>query len=196
MRIVRHFIQMIVAILAVVVCMIYPFLPGPYDVLAVPLSTMLQLFGAAGLLLVPVGILWLVFELRKQARRKRNLPAIDRGYFFATSSLISASVLAILVSLLSLNISIAMAVLALALWFFAVSRSLSKLNSLKTAEVEGINPAPMYLIVIPLAMLLFQVMFAARLTEFSRNLAIANSSEFIRDIETYREKYGYYPVSL
>lgn len=112
------------------------------------------------------------------------------------SSLISASVLALLVSLLSLIISIAMAVLALALWSFAVSRLLSKLKSLKTAEVEGINPAPMYLIVIPLAMLIFQVMFAAPLTEFSRNRAIANSNEFIRDIEAYHDEYGYYPISL
>lgn len=112
------------------------------------------------------------------------------------SSLIIASVLAILVSLLSLNISIAMAVLALVLWFFAVSRLLSKLKSLKTAEVEGINPAPMYLIAIPLTMLLFQVMFAAPLTEFSRNHAITNSNEFIRDIEAYHDEYGHYPVSL
>ena len=43
-----------------VLCMVYPFLPGGYDRLAVPLSTMAQVFGVVGLALVPVGLLWLI----------------------------------------------------------------------------------------------------------------------------------------
>lgn len=39
-------------------------------------------------------------------------------------------------------------------------------------------------------------MLAARLTEFSRNHAIANSNEFVSHIERYRAQYGHYPVSL
>jgi hypothetical protein len=37
---------------------------------------------------------------------------------------------------------------------------------------------------------------AAPLTEFSRNRAIANSHDFVRDIEVYHDEYGRYPVSL
>jgi hypothetical protein len=43
-----------------VLCMVYPFLPGGYDRLAVPLSTMAQVFGVVGLALVPGGLLWLL----------------------------------------------------------------------------------------------------------------------------------------
>jgi hypothetical protein len=39
-------------------------------------------------------------------------------------------------------------------------------------------------------------MLAAPLTEWSRNHAIANSREFISDIEQYRAQYGRYPTSL
>jgi hypothetical protein len=177
--------------------MIYPFLPGGYDGLAVPISTMVQLFGAAGLLLVPMGALWLVDEARARAQKKRNLHHPYRGYYFAIACLITASIVATAVSLfVGLGISLALGVLALALWFYAVSRLLPKLKRLKKAEAENLNPAPLYLIIIPLAALLFQAVFAAPLTEFSRNHAITNSNEFIVDIEAYHDEYGHYPVSL
>ena len=35
-----------------------PFLPGQYDSLAVPLSTIVQALSMAGLLLVPIGAFW------------------------------------------------------------------------------------------------------------------------------------------
>lgn len=40
--------------------MVYPFLHGRYDRLALPLSTMTQVFGVVGLALVPGGVLWLM----------------------------------------------------------------------------------------------------------------------------------------
>ena len=89
-----------------------------------------------------------------------------------------------------------MSVLALVLWFYSVSRWLLRLKLLQKAEAENINPTPLYLTLMPLAILLFQVVLAAPLTEFSRNHAIANSNEFIRDIEAYHDEYGRYPVSL
>ncbi|MGE5797163.1 MAG: hypothetical protein ACM34N_10280, partial [Ignavibacteria bacterium] len=60
----------------------------------------------------------------------------------------------------------------------------------------NINPLPLYLIIIPLTLLFFQVVLADPLTEFSRNHAIANSNKFVNDIEEYHAKYGHYPVSL
>jgi hypothetical protein len=67
---------------------------------------------------------------------------------------------------------------------------------LKRAPGEHINPAPVYITVLPLAALLIPLVFARPLTEFSRSRAIANSGEFVRDIEAYRDKYGHYPISL
>jgi len=124
-----------------VLCLFYPFLPEKYDELAAALSTMAQLFGAAGLLLVPIGVLWLVYEVRKRAQRNRNLPNTGRGYYFAMASLIAASIVAIAVSLvIFLGIGISFGVLTLALWFYAVYRLIPRPKLLKKAEDENINP--------------------------------------------------------
>jgi hypothetical protein len=149
------------------------------------------------MLLVPLGALWLVYELRKQVRRNRNLPGTNRGYYFALVSLILASILVILISLFtSFGIGISLGVLILALWFYVVSRLLPELKLLKKAESENINPTPFYLILIPIIVLLFQLTLAIPVTEFSRNYAIARSAEFISDIEAYRTAHGQYPRSL
>jgi hypothetical protein len=180
-----------------ILCIFSPFLPGKYDGLAVPLSTAAQLLGAAGLLLVPIGLLWLMYEVVKRAQRNRTHSNPGRGFSFALASLIAASVLVIAVSLFVLfGISTTLGVLMLVLWFYAVSRCLPKLRQLKTAEAANVHPVPLYLIIIPLAVLLLQVLLAAPLTEFSRNHAIANSSEFVSHIETFHSEYGHYPVTL
>lgn len=177
--------------------MFYPFLPGEYDGMAMPLSTIAQLLGTIGLLLVPIGILWLIHELRKLAKQKQNLPSTDRSYFFAVASLIAASLVAVLVSLVAvISSGILFGILTIALWYYIISRLIPGLKRLKTSQAESINPIPFYLVFIPIALLFFQVTLARRATEISRNHAIANSKEFIRDIEAYHDKYGHYPVSL
>lgn len=192
-----HFVRIAGIIILVVLCIFYPYFPGEYDGLALALSTTAQLFGAAGLLLLPIAVLWLVYEVRKRARRKRNLPNTGRGYYFATASLIAASILTILISLvLFLAIGISFGLLTLALWFYAVSRLIPGLKLLKKAESEKINPAPYSLIFIPIAVLLFQIAFSAPATEFSRNHAIANSAELINEIERHHVEHGRYPNSL
>src|SRR5262249_11280207 len=149
-------------------CILYPFLPGGYDPLAVPLSAIARLFGAAGLLLVPIGVLWLIYELRGRGQRKDSLPNSANGrYCFAIVSLIVVSILAIAVSLLSLfGISISIGILTLTLWLYVIARLIPRLKPLKDAENESLNPVPLYLIVIPSVVLLFQVTLAAPATEF------------------------------
>ena len=118
-------------------------------------------------------------------------------YYFALVSVITASVVAAAIALIALaTIGSSFGLLMLVLWLYIVSRLFPTLRLLKNAESERISPAPLYLIVIPIAALVFQVVLAAPLTEFSRNRAIANSNEFIRDIEAYYDEYDHYPVSL
>jgi hypothetical protein len=194
---ISHLVKMASIIAVAVLCICLPFLPGQYDGLAVPLSTTVQLLGAAGLLLVPIGILWLLAEMVWHFQRDRTPPNPRRRVTFALASLIAASLLVIVVSLfVLLGISTSLGILTLVLGFTTVSRAIPKLRQLKTAEAANIPPAPLYLIVIPLAVLLFPVALAPALTKFSRNRAIANSNEFVSHIERYHAEYGHYPVSL
>jgi hypothetical protein len=195
--VILHLVKVAGITAVTILCICSPFLPGKYDALAVPLSTMAQLFGAAGLLLVPIGVLWLTSEIVRRSQRNRTPPNPRRGYYFALASLTAASVLVVVVSLgVLFGISTSLGIMTLALWFYAVSRWLPGLRRLKTAETENIHPAPLYLITLPVAVLVFQAVLAARLTEFSRNRAIANSTEFVSHLERYRAAYGRYPVTL
>ncbi len=192
-----HCAWMGVIIAAIVFCTFYPFLPGRYDGLAFTLSGMAQVFGVAGLPLVPIGALWLAYELRKRARRKRNLPQKERGYHLAVVSLIVLSLVvatACLVAAQSTGFSLAL--ILLASWTCAVTRLLPKLKHLKSTEARDFHPAPLYLLLIPLAVLSLQNALAAPATELSRNRAITNSAELLREIGHYHETYGHYPQNL
>ena len=194
---IRHIVRIAAIIILFVLIMVYPFLPGQYDALALPLSTIVQLLATVGLLLIPLGALWLVYELRKRARRNRNISATNREYYFALVSLIAGSILVILISLFALfGISVSLGVLTFALWFYAVSRFIPELRLIKQVERGSINPTPFYLTFILVVVLLFQLTLAAPLTEFSRNTAMEQSAEFINDIEAYRSAHGNYPHSL
>ena len=193
----RHSVRIATIIISVVLIMVYPFLPGSYDAMAFSLSTIAQLLATVGLLLVPLGVVWLVYELRKRVRIDQNRQLKNRGYSFAMVSLVVSSILIILISLFAtFGIGISFGVLTFVLWLYVISRLIPGLKLMKKAETENINPAPLYLIFIPIILLLFQLLLAAPLTEFSRDRAIAESNEFIMDIEAYHDEYGHYPVSL
>jgi hypothetical protein len=174
----------------IALCILYPFLPGAYDRLAVGLSTTAQVLGVLGLLLVPVGALWLISELRQPARKQRR-------YSFALAAVIAGGLVAAAASLIAFaTAGLSFGLLALALWAALFIRFIPGLKRLKIAQGAGIHPAPLYLILLPLAVTLFQILFAAPLTDFSRSRAIANSAELIRDIEAYHTAHGRYPAAL
>jgi hypothetical protein len=191
-----HLLRMGGITILLVLCMFYPFLPGDYDGLAMALSTTAQLLGTVGLLLVPIGAFWLIYEARKRGRRAHS-PNTDRGYYFALASLIAASIVAIAVSLSSFfGFGISLGALTLALWFYVISRVVPRLKLLKKAETQTINPTPFYLIFIPIALLLFQITLATPATAFSRNRTIMRSAELINEIEKHHAAHGRYPSSL
>ena len=192
-----HLVRISGLITFLVLCTFYPFLSGKYDGLAVPLSTMAQIFGVIGLLLVPVGVSWLIYELRKRARGKRNLPTKARGYYFAMASMVASSIVAIAISLSAfVNIGLSFGLLTLALWCYVVARLRPGLKLLKGPQAESFNHVPLYLVFIPCIVLIFQLALAPRATNFSRNRAIVQSAELIGDIEEYHARYGSYPRSL
>ena len=190
---VTHSLRIAGILILIVLGILYPFIPGEYDSLAMPLSIMIQAFGVLGMLLVPAGILWLAYELR----RRQNHSEKAHRYSFALASLVIASFIAIVLALIAFaTVGLSFGLIALSLWLYIVIRLLPRVRSLKSEESERLNSTPLYLIVIPIATLVFQLVLAAPLTEFSRNRAITNSNEFIWDIEVYHDKYGHYPVSL
>src|SRR5262245_8304517 len=194
----KHLALIVVLTALVVLGILYPFLAVEYDILAMPLSTIVQSFGVLGLLLVPIGLPWLWHEIVKHSQRKRNLTYKNRGYSFALAAVIASSVVTVLVLLVVfLAFSRIFGLLLFSIWLYAVLKILlPKIRLLKTTEAEYFNFTPLYLLCLPILTLLLQLALAAHAKEWSRNRAIANASEFISGIERYRAQYGQYPVSL
>ena len=79
-----HFPRITAATAGIILFTLLPFLPGRYDSLAVPLSLMARIFGVVGLLLVPVGALWVAFGYWSRLAA--------RQYGIAIAALITSSV--------------------------------------------------------------------------------------------------------
>src|SRR4030095_7683473 len=64
-----HFIRIIIATLLIVAFMFSPYIPGDYDNFSFTLSGMAQLLSFVGLLLVPIGMPWLIYETVKRSKK-------------------------------------------------------------------------------------------------------------------------------
>jgi hypothetical protein len=163
--------------------MAYPFLPGRYDRLAVPLSTMAQVFGVVGLALVPGGVLWLIMP--------------RHGFVLAVlATAVGTGIALILALFATLSVGNAFGVLTLAAWVFMLGQVIPAVRRLRRAGGSGRRFAPVYLVCLPLVAFAAQLALAAPMARASRERAIANARAFIADIEQYHTRHGRYPVSL
>ena len=163
--------------------MVYPFLPGRHDQLAVSLSIGVQAFGMMGLLLVAIGVLWLAMP----------------GHAFAWAMLAMAvgTCLTLVLSLIAtFSTGHAFGVLTLVACAYALMRFGRSAWHLRQGRSSAWHPAPMYLVLLPALTCVVQWTISTPLTRWSRDRAIANAAPLIADIEQYRASHGRYPASL
>ena len=178
----KHTVLLIVLTALITLGIIYPFLSGDFDHLAIPISTMLQVFGLVGLTLVPVGVLWL---------------AMPRHRFgFAITTLIVGTFVILFITLFAtFSVGKSLGVITLLLWTTVVIFLIPKVKSLRI-ETKKIYWLPVYLISLPMVSLLLQLTLAKHLTQLSRNRAINNAERFIKHIEEFHTQVGQYPLTL
>ena len=183
-----HLLGITAATAGIILCTLLPFLPGRYDTLAVPLSMIAQLLGKVGLLLVPVGALWMASRYWSRLA--------GRQYVVAIGALIAALLVWVILLVGALMSSLLLGVGALALSAYAVVRMSPRLRLLTSATPRPPSALPLYMLIVPIAVAILQVVLAGPATEFSRSRAIRNSAPLIADIEQYRAVHGRYPTSL
>lgn len=177
--------------------MLWPFLPGEYDPAAASLSIVAQGIAWAGLLLAPLGLIWLAYEFRNRSKRSGAASGKDAGYWLAMASIGAATTIPLGVAVGAfLNGGIALGIGTVAAWTYCVVKLLAKVRARRTAEMRSFNTAPLYVVVVPLMAFIARIALLGPASEFSRNRAIENSSDLIRDIEGYRDRQGRYPPSL
>jgi hypothetical protein len=181
----RHLFGITAATALIVFCTLLPFLPGPYDSNAAALSLMCQLFGMAGLLLVPVGALCVL---------SRYWSVLAGKHFgLGMTALVVGSLLLLVVSLGGLASGLVLSVGVFAVGAYAAARMARRLRSLTPAAVHALG---LYLLIVPVAVVLLQFTLIGPAIEFSRGRAIRNSAPLIAEIERYHAAHGRYPSSL
>ena len=184
----RHLLGIVVAVALVLLCTLLPFLPGSYDNLAVALSEMAHMFGIVGLLLVPIGLLWLA------ANRSSRLA--QRRHVFPLFALIASTIVWFSLWLAAtVQSGYVLSVAVVLLWIWVLRKTWTTFRQ-GSQTASGASALPFYLIAVPLVVASLQWALVERAVEMSRNRAIANSAPLIAAIEEYRNRNGQYPTSL
>ena len=132
----RHTLSIVAIVAGIVLCTVLPFLPGRYDSLAVPLSAMAQALGVVGLLVVPIGVVWMAVEFGNRGAAKR------KG--FAVATLIASSLVWAVVSLVgTIAGGFSVGVLAAGLFTYATARVIPRFARLEsdTSDTRSMVPA-------------------------------------------------------
>jgi hypothetical protein len=169
-------------IVLLVSAMLLPFLPGRHDPLVATLAVSATGVSFGSLLLVPVGVVWLTAA---------------RGYGPAKAALVVATIVAAgaaLVTAASGSMAAAAVILATSVaWLIDLRR---RVASAQTNGATLARSVPVALIVVPLAATAARMTLVESASVWSRDRAIANSAEIIRDIERFRERTGAYPSAV
>ena len=179
------------AIVTLVIAVTFlPFVPGGHDPLAAPLSAIAWALGRVGLLLVPIGGLW----LRQSAGHgAREVPPPWLVRVTLGTALLMA-VMTVLVAFASSG-SLLLAAITGIFMGLLIARVRRRLRGAEARE--PIRPvAPAALILAPLVVVVMQSALAAPIAAGARNRAIENAAPLIAEIEQYRSRRGAYPESL
>ena len=185
---IKHLLGVVATIAFVVFCTLLPFLPGSYDSLAVALSEMAHVIGTLGLLLAPIGLLWIAVE--------RSSRLAQHGHLFPLLALIASTLVWLGLCLAGvLHSGFVLGFAVVVLWACVAAKAWTRFRSGVRVATKP-NALPFYLVAVPVAVALLQFVFVDRAIEFSRNQAILNSAPLIAAIEEHRTRNGRYPTSL
>jgi hypothetical protein len=164
----------------VVVFTFLPFVPGGYDPLAGPVSAMAWVAGRVGLVLVPIGLLWL--RLKPRPRWLAHLTAAACGLIAVVMVLIAFASGVVLAMSTAMGGGVLIGALVRRL------RSASTTRASRTAAV--------LLAASPIVVVAAQTLLAEPVSTWARNRVIGNAAPLIAEIERYRARRGAYPESL
>jgi len=193
-------IKILVICILFILFIFLPYFPGGYDHLAVMLSAIIQIASFISLLLVPVGVLWLIYE---RVQRKKVNDGSRKSDRFAIAALVILTLLVIVSSFVaiggigsfrgSLTLGISLPVIFV---FITVKTIIPRIRKMRSPGDLKPSIIPYYMVIIPLVVVTSRCALIVTVHDYSTNYAIEQSSVVIQDLEKYYSEYGQYPVSL
>ena len=189
-------VRALFAAAVLLLCTLLPFLPGRHDPFAMPLSQLALFMSWAALLLVPVGLAWLAYELTRRDSA-RTSPSVAMRRRFAIAAIVVAAVLSLLAIIGGFAAGGLVLAAAMLLGGAATFRAVVRHSDGEwRAQAAPFVAVPLALVVTPPAVLAIQRAIATTVYESTRDRAIRNADRMIAEIERHRAANGRYPVSL
>lgn len=179
-----------------IIAIILPFIPGPPNKLVIGLSAVSQFAGFFGLVLVPIGIIWTVIEIRKWRNSNNENLNYRLPFYLAiiATVIITAACLILAITVIIINGAL-IGIAGLILIALGLKLAIKEIKKLKYSAGK-FNPVPIYLFTIPLIAFLTRVFLVGPVSDYSRDFAIKRSEALIASIEEYKNKEGQYPESI
>ncbi|MDX2247331.1 MAG: permease prefix domain 2-containing transporter [Bacteroidia bacterium] len=191
----RNGLVLVFIILVVMTASVAPFLPGfTNNRFSHGISQFAQNIGYIGMAFIPFGLIWLIIEIRNKKGQKLN--RWTNGYY--PSWLVIAPILLFLPLKISLTIigDQPFDLLPFAIIISVVAFFIYRIQKLKGKKDYKFNPAPLYIVLIPVIALLTSKFALERAAVFSREKAILKTEPLIAAIEKYKTERGEYPEKL
>lgn len=180
----KHLILILLSVIIILTGIFLPYLHGDYDYFAVGLSYILQFAAFASLLLVPIGIICLGITLVKR-NNSGNIYFRNIAFIIVVVIILAAA----LGAFASNNRFSAIIILCAGIFFLFLNRK--KIKNSFSGSVTSY-----YFIFIPLIVISVRLTSLERIKNNSTAFAISQCEFLIRDIESYKNTNGHYPVSL
>lgn len=189
-----NWLLLLILSLFVVGASLAPFLPGPGNNFSHGISQFAQAMGYIGLPFVPFGLVWLIIELRNKNGQQLN--RWTSGYY--------PSCLVLLPVLLFLPLQITKTILSgqpFSLLPFVIiipvlAFFIYRIQKLKNKSDYKFNPAPLYLVILPVFAFLTSKFAVEKAASFTRDKTIVKTEPLIAAIENYKTENGHYPENL
>lgn len=150
-----------------------------------------------GPLLILIGIIWPIVEIRNLRNRNIENPNWRTAYNLAiiATVIITAIYILLLVGVF-IQGELVNGSLALVLGALALKRAIAGIKNLRDPSFRQLNPMPFCLLAIPLIAFVTRIYLLEPLSDYSRSYAIERSQLLIASIEDYKNKEGHYPESI
>ena len=190
----RHWLLLLLLPLLVAVASVAPFLPGSGINFSHGISRFAQTIGYIGLPFVPFGLVWLIIEMRNKNGQQLN--RWTNGYYPSWLALTP------LLLFLPFKITIAIlqgetfSILPLTIIISVAAFFIYRIKKLKKKTDYKFNPAPLYIVLIPVIALLTSKFAVEKAAALTREKAIIKTEPLIAAIEEYKTENGEYPENL
>lgn len=180
--------------LLVAVASLAPFLPGPGNNFSHGISQFAQTIGYIGWPFVPFGLVWLIIEMRNKNGEQLN--RWTSGYYPSWLTLIPVflflpiQITAIILKGQPFDIWPLTIIISVVVFF------IYRIQKLKKKTGYKFNPAPLYIVLIPVIALLSSKFAVEKVAALTRENAIVKTTPLIAAIERYKTENGEYPESL